>query len=366
MEFYWCTSGTWFDLLNDRTTDVVNPLATCIAHRFDLHISSKLVRAAVLFYSSFRKEGKLCYLGMQYLAEFYQRAREAIDREYFIELLYACYFMCLYELVYKREFSGDFEAHAGGFLISYQNLIQMGIFTVEEYSVMGQAYEWLVKMTNVASSKWHQDEYWFPFIQTVIQRLDSATSRTLYSAMKTSGWKGQSVWLQKSHQLLGTENLVYQLCTLFNRLAMILRNEMDGHFDWDETAAAVESSLNTLAQIIFSRSSILIPQTKSVNLFVLNHGVSTLSEDKFTSQMLSLYYMLLLQYRIMVQELSDSMWLEVIETSNTICRLFTSPHKAQYCASEIHFMANRGVCVAVILVAISDNIRSKSFLRVIS
>ena len=365
MAFYWCTSATWVDLLNDRITDVEHPLATCTAHRFGPHISSKLVRAAVLFYSSLRKEQKLSYLGMQYLAEFYQRAREAIDQEYYVELLYACYIMCLCELACKRKFYGDFEKHASGFLINYQNLVRTGMLTAEEYNVMGQAHQLLIQMTHVASSQWHQDEYWFPLAKTVIQRLDSAASRTLNSIMTISGWKDHSVWIPKSHPLVGAESFVYQLCTLFNRLSIILRNEMDGHdFSWDETAAAVGSSLNGLAQIILSGSAMLKQQ--STSLFVLNDGVTTLSGDKFTRQLLALYYVLLLQYRIMVQEWSDSMWSETIETALAICRLFPSPHEAQYPAPEIRFMANRGVCVALILIADSHNIRRRSSLHIMS
>src|ERR1700685_2220013 len=80
MEFYWCASGMWFDLVNDRTTDATNPLAICTARRFGPHISSKLVRSAILFYSSFRKDRSLSYLGMLYLAQFFQYAKEAIDQ----------------------------------------------------------------------------------------------------------------------------------------------------------------------------------------------------------------------------------------------------------------------------------------------
>ena len=142
---------------------------------------------------------------------------------------------------------------------------------------------------------------------------------------------------------------------------------MDGHdFSWDETAAAVGSSLNALAQIIFSRSAMLVPQQQSTRLFVLNDGVTTLSGDKFTRQLLALYYVLLLQYRIMVQEWSDSMWSKTIETALAICRLFPSPHEAQYPAPEIRFPANRGVCVALILVADSHNIRRRSSLHIMS
>src|SRR5271154_1701471 len=73
MHFYWCTSGKWFDLMNDSMTDSKHPLAVCAAHRFGTHISSKAVRSAILVYANFRKEGgKLSYVGLEYLAQFYK------------------------------------------------------------------------------------------------------------------------------------------------------------------------------------------------------------------------------------------------------------------------------------------------------
>jgi len=362
MEFFWCTSATWFDLLNNRITDVEHPLAVCAAHRFGLHISSKLVRSAVLHYSSFRKERELSYLGMQYLAEFYKNAREAIDRESYAELLYACYIMCLNEMACRRKFAGDLEKHANGFILSYQKLVRMSMLTVEESKVMGQAYELIVQMTHVASSRWHQDEHWFDLAKTITQRLGSAASRTLNSAKAITGWKDHSVWIPKSHPLSGAENVVYRLCTLFNRLSGILRSELNGcSFDWDDTAAAVGESLNDLATIIFSQPAIPIPQYyQSHGVFVLNDGVTTLSVDKYTRQLLALYYILLLQYRIMVLEWSDSMWFDTLQTSLAICRLYPSPHQAQYPAPEVRFMTNRGFWVALILVADFHNFRGRN------
>lgn len=266
----------------------------------------------------------------------------------------------------KRKFFGDFETHSNGFLISYQNLVRTCMLTAEEYEVMGRAYELIFQMTHVGSSQWHQDEYWFGLAQTITQRLGSAASRALNLAKTTSAWD-RSIWIPKSHHLLGAENVAYRLCTLFNRLPIILRNEMDGcGFNWDETVAAVGFSLNVLAQIIFSQSPMLIPQQNSSYQLILSDGVTVLSGDKFTRQLLALYYIFLLQYRIMLQEWSDSMWFEIIETSLAICRLYPSPHESQYPTSEICFMVNRGCCVAIILVADSHNCRGKSPFHILS
>jgi len=358
MEFYWCTSSTWFDLLNDRVTDVEHPLAVCAAHRFGPHISSKLVRSAVLHYSSFRKERELSYLGMQYLAEFYQLAREAIDRESYAELLYACYIMCLNEMACRRKFAGDLEKHASGFMLSYQKLVRMSMLTAEESKVMGQAFYLIQQMTYVAGSRWHRDEHWFDLAKTITQRLDSAASRTLNSSKAISGWIDHSTWIPNSHPLFCAENVVYRLCTLFNRLSTILRNEMHGCcFDWDDTATAVGDSLNDLARIILSPLAIPIRQHQPHTVFILNDGVTTLTGDQYTRQLLALYYIFLLQYRIMVLEWSDTMRFDTLRTSLAICRLFPSPHQAQYPAPEVRFMANRGFWVALILVADFNNFR---------
>jgi len=151
---------------------------------------------------------------------------------------------------------------------------------------------------------------------------------------------------------------VYRLCTLFNQLSAILRSELDDClFDWDDT---VGDSLSDLATIIFSQSAIPIPQYQCYNVFVLNDGVTTLSGDKYTRQLLALYYILLLQYRIMVLEWSDSMRFDTIQTSLAICRLFPSPHQAQYPAPEVRFMVNRGFWVALILVADFHNFRGRN------
>src|SRR5271169_1571366 len=92
MQFYWCTSGMWFDLMNDNMADSRHPLAVCAAHRFGTHIYSKTVRSAILFYSSFRKHGgKESSLGLQYLGQFYESAQDAIEKKSYIELVYACY-----------------------------------------------------------------------------------------------------------------------------------------------------------------------------------------------------------------------------------------------------------------------------------
>ena len=364
MEFYWRTSGMWFDLINDRVSDTAHPLANCAAHRFGLHISSRLVRSAVLYYSSFRKDRQLSYTGMQYLAQFFELAREAIDRESNVELVYACYVMCLCEMTCERRLYGDFENHADGFMISYENLVRSGELTLEEYTSMGQAYDLINQMRQVASSRWHQDENWFGFAQTVTQRLDSATSRALHSTKTVTTSNNRSVWIPKSHHLVRAEDLVYRLCKLFNQLASIRKHETAvRNFSWIDTAAAIERSLNAFAGIIFSPITMFDPQQNSLNLYVLKDGVTTLPGDKFTRQLLTLYYIFLVQYHILVLEWSDSTWSEAIESSLAICRLFPSPHESNYPAPEVRFFANRGFFFALVLAAESHNIAGRSSFR---
>jgi len=136
---HWHTSTTCFDLLNYSPANIPAPLAGCISQRFGTHISSPLVRSAVLYLSSFSTQGTLSPLGSQYLCDFCKYAREAIDTDGYIELLYGSYLMCLSEMGCKR---GNFENHAQGFLCSYQYLERLGkVFTTEEKEVFGRAYE---------------------------------------------------------------------------------------------------------------------------------------------------------------------------------------------------------------------------------
>jgi hypothetical protein len=93
------------------------------------------------------------------------------------------------------------------------------------------------------------------------------------------------------------------------------------------------------------------------SLFVLKDGQSTLAGDEFTRQLLTLYYLFLLQYMIMAQEWSDSTWFEAIETSKTICRLYPPPYESPYPHSLIRDIANRGIWFALVLVANSHNVK---------
>ena len=348
LQFYWCTSGVWVDLINDGMTNEKHPLAICAALRFGPHLSSKPVRSAVLFYASYRKEGKVSCLGMEYLAQFYEGAREAIDRSSYVELVYACYAMCLFEMASKRLFSEEFQKHANGFLISYQHLVRTAALTIEENKFMKTGYDMITQATHITSSQWYQSESWFPFTQTCIQRLESAVSRVLNSAKATSLWKIRRTWIPESHHLHGTEYLVYQLCALFNRLAIIRRNETEGrNFQWIETAVTVGDCLNTLWEII-SKPAII--EENSMTSFILKDGITAIPGDKFTRQLLTLYYIFLFQYLVLVEQWSDSTCAEVIETSAAICRLFPAHYESTYPGSEIQFTIHRGLILAGILV----------------
>ena len=362
MEFYWCTSGMWFDLVNDSTNSGTHPLAMCAAHRFGMHIGSNVVRSALLFYSSCRKERKLSYLGMQYLALFYDCAREAISHESYVELVYACYVMCLSEMTCGRKLFGDFVKHANGFMISFENLVNMDALTTEEKQVLGQAYDLLVQTTRIASSTWHQDETWFDFTKTITQRLDSAASRSLIQNNSTSPSTNESVvWIPKSHHLAGAEEVVARLGTLFDVLSMIIRHEItEYNVDWLDTVAAVARSLDELGQIIFSPPPPQYIYSEFPTIFLLKDGVTTLPGDKFMQQVLTLYYIFLLQYYLVVGEWLDSTRLEVIETAYAIRRLFPAPHESHYPGRKVRFIANRGFFFAHIVSAESQNIGGKS------
>lgn len=362
MQFYWQTSGMWFDLINDGITNKKYALATCLAHRFGLHIASKPIRSAVLFYSSFRKEGELTCLGLQYLGQFYKEAREAIDRESYVEVVYACYAMCLFELASKRMFSGDFAKHANGFLISYQHLVGKGILTYEETNVMNAAYKMIIQAINIIDSRWHETENWYDFPQTCIQLLDSATFRSINSTKSINPWNLQKhAWIPASHPLLRAEDSVYKLCTLFNQFTITRQKETkQTGFECVETAVAIDECLAVLWKII-SQSVMLDLHPKSVRLSVLEDGVTTLPGDKFTRQLIALYYIFLLQYLIVVQEWSETTCNEMVETSLAICRLYPPPHESTYPVSEIRFIVHRALFFSGVVVVESRNIRSNTF-----
>jgi hypothetical protein len=351
----------WFDLINDGMTDSKHPLTLCAARRFGSHISSKPVRAAVLFYSSFRKEGgKVSCLGMEYLAQFYEGAREAIAKESYIELLYACYAMCLYEMASKRRFSEDFEKHANGFLISYENLMKTSTLKGEEFKVMNHAYNMISRAIQITSSRWHQQGDWFNFAQICIQRLDNAAFRLLNSPQAIAEWNDKSVWIPNSHHLVEAEAFIYELYTLFDRLSAVVRDG-GSQFDWVQIAADIQFCLNTLLRIICKTPTHGL--TPLPNVYVLKNGVTTLPGDKFTRQLLCSYYIFELQYQILVQEWSDSTCAEIVETSLAVCRLFPAPHESTYPGPEIRFIINRGLFFAGVVAVEARNIGSKSRLE---
>lgn len=337
----------WVDLINDGMSNEKHPLAICAALRFGPYLASKPVRSAVLFYSSYRKEGTVSYLGMEYLDQFYEGAREAIDKNSYAELAYACYAMCLFEMASKRQFSVNFQKHAKGFLISYQHLVQTGALTVEEMKFMKTGYEMVTQATHVVSSQWYQSESWFTFTRTCIQRLESAVSRVLTSAKATSVWKKRRVWIPESHYLQGIEDLLYHLCTLFNQLSIIRRNETERRdSQWTEIGIAIRECLATIWEIV---SKPVIIDGDSNTWLVLKDGITAIPGDKFTRQLLTLYYIFLFQYLILVEQWSDSTAVEVIKTSAAICRLFPAHYESTYPGSEIQFIIHRGLIFAGIL-----------------
>jgi hypothetical protein len=122
---------------------------------------------------------------------------------------------------------------------------------------------------------------------------------------------------------------------------------------------AIEVCLALLWKII-SQSVMLDLNPKSVRLSVLEDGVTTLPGDKFTRQLIALYYIFVLQYLILVQEWSETTCNEMIETSLAICQLYPSPLESTYPVSEIRFIVHRGLFFSGVVVVESQNIRSNA------
>lgn len=357
MEFYWCTSSMWFDLINDHTTNSAHPFAISIAHRFGPHISSKLVRSAVLFYSSFRKDRSLSYSGMLYLAQFYEYAREAIDQDSYVDLVYGCYIMCVAEMTCRRRLFGDFEKHANGFLISYEKVLQTNTLTMEERNTMSRAYNLLSSIARIPSSEWHQDENWFDLTSTLIQRMDSATSRAVTACSIQS-----HVWIPSQHYLFAAEDVVYHLCTLFSRLSLVTELIQDGpEYDWNETLIAIEGALRRLADVVFAPPELLSSEATSPSLPVLRGGALSIPSDPYQRELQTLYYTFYLQYYTMRREWSEQIWSKALRAAHAVCRLYPPPHEAHYPTPAIRFIVNRGLFFALTFVA-----DAKSFQRMIA
>ena len=345
MHFYWCTSEKWFDLMNDSMTDSKHPLAVCAAHRFGTHISSKAVRSAILVYANFRKEGgKLSYVGLEYLAQFYKSTQAAIERQSYIELVYACYAMCLYEICSKRQYSEEFAKRAYGFLISYENLIKTEIVSNEEHKFFNDARYLISQGMKIKNSQWHIENSWFEFAQICIQRLETVTVRFLKLSKAVIESNDDSRWIPKSHWLFKAETYVQGLCSLFES---VVKDEF-------VVGALIQFHLNELFMLINTPPS-LDSGTPS-NVYVLKDGKSTVTGDKFTGQFLHLYYVFELQSQILLQQWSEVDVDEIVQTSRAICRLFPPPHESTYPDPEIRFIAHRGVFFAGVVAVEGRNI----------
>jgi len=365
MEFYWYTSSMWFDLINDRTTNSSHPFAICTAHRFGPYISSKLVRSAILFYSSFRKDRSLSYSAMLYLAQFYEYARQAIDQNSYVDLVYACYIMCIVEMTCRRRLFGEFEKHANGFLISYEKVLLANMLTMEEKTAMSRAYTLLSQMARIPSSEWYQDESWFEFTSAVTQRMDSATARAI--TVKRTCTIQSNVWIPHAHHLFAAQNIVYQLCTHFNRLSRIAKRRWDYlEYEWDETIIAIEGTLSHLADIVFGPTesgSLGSEVTSSYLLTVPREEPKSMPSDRHARELMTLYYAFHLQYYIMIREWSDLMWSNALRAAHAVCRLYPAPHEAQYPTPDLRFIVNRGLLFALMFVADSKNFQRTTSIR---
>jgi hypothetical protein len=271
--------------------------------------------------------------------------------------LYGCYLMCLSEISCKRKLSGDFENHAKGLLISYQQLEKPGslVFTHEEQHVFGKAYEIISDMTLVSRSEWHKEENWRGLTDTITQRLESAATRSLSVRGSSDATSRKGLWIPDAHSLAGSEWVVDGLCDLFNNLSTISAVQDYSHH-WEDTVGQIALHLETLRNLLFH--SRYCPGQDYSSTFHLDDGISTLSGDKFTRQLLALYYVFLSQYRIMALEWTNSVWEAAVQTSLAVFRLFPPPHEAQYPA-QIRFSLNRGLWIAAIIATDSENCKGK-------
>ena len=296
---------------------------------------------------------------MLYLAQFFEYAKEAIEQGSYVELVYGCYIMCLSEMTCRRRLFGDFEKHAKGFLISYRKVVHPGTLTIHEYDAMSRAYDLLARMISIPRSQWHHDEDWSGFTEAVAQRMDSATSRSVVIRAPRPP-SIHEIWIPPCHHLFAAQDIVFQLCTLFNRLSLILKKTPDGRkFSWNETAVSIECALNQLEDVLFTPPVSLDSNETSPRLLLLDESPQSLPGDQYKRELVTVFYIFRLQYFIMVREWSDLTCSETIGTAIAICRLYPPPHEAHFPAPEIRFMVNRGLFFALILTADSKNVKGR-------
>src|SRR5436305_11701065 len=60
---------------------------------------------------------------MEYRDRFYRFTRDAIRRYAYVEIVYACYYMCIYE-INRPNGLGSFSKHFNGFRIAFKNVTQ--------------------------------------------------------------------------------------------------------------------------------------------------------------------------------------------------------------------------------------------------
>jgi hypothetical protein len=360
MTYYWRTSGMWFDLINDVKSGANHALAGCVARRFGPHISSSVVRSAFLYYSSYRIEGgNITCQGMIYLSTFCQEARKAIEMEQYVEVMYACYTICLYEMTSKRFFTNEFAKHAQGFLLCVEK--GRNNLTYEEQSVMLPAYDLISNALDTAQCRWSDKGNWLDFVGTVVERLECANARLLNANAHELGDNGNSTkWIPLSHPLFRAECLVHQLSTLFNLLG---QNDKTIHeIEKKEIKAAVRNCLKGLWDIVsepIPRDSYDDDELMELRLA----GNIKLLGDNYTRQLLYIYYVFSLQNSVLNSEWSENICTEAIEIASTVCRLYSSPHISTFPAADIRFLANRGLVIAGLVAVEGMNILSTSTLK---
>jgi hypothetical protein len=343
MTYYWRTSGVWFDLINNVESGPSHALATCVARRFGPHISSPVVRSAYLYYSSYRIEGgKITVQGMVYLSDYFQQARKAIEMEDYVDLMYASYAICLYEMTSRRFFTLEFAKHAEGFLISLEK--GRKYLTYEEEVVMMSAYEMISNALDISRSRWSTNKNWREFFGALIQRLECANSRLLNTTTKGTGYANNSAWIPMSHPLFRAECLAYQLSSLFDVL-VAQKDKPTEDSEKTEINIAIQNCLKGLWDTLSEPS--LKDSFDDDELIELRlTGDTKILGDKYTRQLLYLFYLFSLQDLLLNEEWSEEVCAQAVDISITVCRLYPVPHISTFPSSDIRFLVNRGLVIA--------------------
>jgi len=145
----------WVQMLNSPATGTGRSLgATFVLNRYGPNLSSKAVKLAVLAFGC-RSKNRLGNsnesLVLQYLGSTYQHLRDAIERDAYFEIAYACYFIirCHSEVAWDSRDLTELTTHTLGLMTTLLKVVSSCSFNREEFVVLSCALcDWYMELAS--------------------------------------------------------------------------------------------------------------------------------------------------------------------------------------------------------------------------